>query len=447
MMNWDKLISAKRLGLEHRLVDGEIARSQFQRDYDRLIFSSPFRRLQNKTQVFPLPGSVFVHNRLTHSLEVASVGRTLGSALAHELSQRDDIQNKHLMPEIGAIVSTACLAHDMGNPPFGHSGEKALSEFFSKGKGKEIQSRVTKEQWLDLNNFEGNANAFRMLTHQLKGRRKGGYALTYTSIASLIKYPFGSDAMGKKNKFGFFETERETYLKIANELHLIQKSDSPAEFVRHPLVYLVEAADDISYLVMDVEDAHKLKILSTEQTHQILCAFFRPIEDQYVFDGMRKVFEEVSDVNERVAYLRAMVINKLAQEAIQIFLDNENEILKGEFQKSLVDHLPPHLNEAMESCRDLSFQKIYKHPSVVKIELAGHNILGGLLDEFVGAILDPDSYYSNNLLSLLPEQFDVRQDELYFNLRSVLDFVSGMTDIYALDLYRKIKGIGMDSYV
>ncbi len=446
-MHWDKLISAKRLGLEHREVSSEAARSQFQRDYDRLIFSSPFRRLQNKTQVFPLPGSVFVHNRLTHSLEVASVGRTLGSSLSYELIQREDIQNKHLMHEIGPIVSTACLAHDMGNPPFGHSGEKALSDFFAKGKGQEIKNMVSAAEWLDLNNFEGNANAFRMLTHQFAGRRIGGYALTYTSLASLIKYPFGTDAMAKRKKFGFFESERETFLKVATELGLAQKNDNPVEYARHPLVYLVEAADDISYLVMDVEDAHKLKILTTDQTHDILTRFFRKEEDKHVFDGMVKVFEEVTDVNERVAYLRALVINKLAGEAVKIFLDNEQVIMAGKFQKSLVDHLPAYLIDAMENCRTISIKSIYKHPSVVKIELAGHNILGGLLDEFVGAVLDPNSYYSKNLLSLLPDQFDVKQNNLYQNLRSVLDFISGMTDIYALDLYRKIKGIGMDSYV
>lgn len=206
MMNWDQLLSAKRLGLENReFKNTDEIRSQFQRDYDRIIFSSPFRRLQNKTQVFPLPGSVFVHNRLTHSLEVASVGRSIANLVAQELRKRTDIQNKEILNELGSIVSAACLAHDMGNPPFGHAGEVAISKYFSEGNGKSLKTVVTEEEWNDLTNFEGNANALRLLTHQFKGRRDGGFALTYSTLATLIKYPYGTDAMlqGKRSSVIF----------------------------------------------------------------------------------------------------------------------------------------------------------------------------------------------------------------------------------------------------
>src|SRR6056297_4261825 len=219
MMHWDKLLSAKRFGLEDReFKNTDEIRSQFQRDYDRIIFSSPFRRLQYKTQVCPLPGSVFVHNRLTHSLEVASVGRSLANLVARELKQRDDIRNKEILHELGSIVSAACLAHDMGNPPFGHAGEEAISNYFTGGNGQKIKTAVTDEEWNDLTHFEGNANALRLLTNQFSGRRKGGFALTYSTLAALIKYPYGTDA-GKK-KFGFFQSEKETFLAIAQELGL-----------------------------------------------------------------------------------------------------------------------------------------------------------------------------------------------------------------------------------
>src|SRR6056297_2477411 len=219
MMNWNQLLSAARFGQEEHLSKKtEEIRSQFQRDYDRIIFSSPFRRLQNKTQVFPLPGSVFVHNRLTHSLEVASVGRSIANKVFLSLQEREDIRNKEILNELGSIVSAACLAHDMGNPPFGHAGEEAISNYFTDGNGRKIQQAVTSEEWNDLTHFEGNANALRLLTHQYSGRRKGGFALTYSTLAALIKYPYGTDA-GKK-KFGFFQSEKETFLAIARELGL-----------------------------------------------------------------------------------------------------------------------------------------------------------------------------------------------------------------------------------
>lgn len=264
MMNWQELISNKRLGQEHRHPERHDDRTEFKRDYDRLIFSAPFRRLQNKTQVFPLPGSIFVHNRLTHSLEVSSVGMSLGNDVAQRLTARHPELSDSLFQEIGQIVATACLAHDLGNPPFGHSGEKAMQAYFIDGAGCDLQRQVSPQFWSDLTHFEGNANAFRLLTHQFKGRRPGGFVMTYSTLASIVKYPYSSTAAGKKGKFGFFDTEKESYLRIANELGIPCKSamGEPLRFARHPLVYLVEAADDICYEIMDIEDAHK-----AEDTH------------------------------------------------------------------------------------------------------------------------------------------------------------------------------------
>ena len=256
MMNWNTLLSA------HRYHPGSPAslfhshdRSQFQRDYDRLIFSSPFRRLQNKTQVFPLPGNIFVHNRLTHSLEVASVGRSLGNKIAQFLKQnRIQMENPELLEEIGTIVSSACLAHDLGNPPFGHSGEEAISYFFSEGEGRYFKKLLSDEEWTDLSHFEGNANAFRLLTHSFNGRRPGGYTMTYTTLASIVKYPFESTCATHKGfKYGFFQSEKEIFRQVAEELGLLQVEEHPLQYVRHPLVYLVEAADDICYQIMDID--------------------------------------------------------------------------------------------------------------------------------------------------------------------------------------------------
>jgi dGTPase len=228
MMNWQQLISNKRLGQEHRHPERHDDRTEFKRDYDRLIFSAPFRRLQNKTQVFPLPGSIFVHNRLTHSLEVASVGMSLGNDVAQQLIKRHPELKDTLFQEIGQIVATACLAHDMGNPPFGHSGEKAIQTFFTEGKGAYLQQKVSPIFWDDITHFEGNANAFRLLTHQFCGRRPGGFVMTYSTLASIVKYPFSSSVAGKKGKFGFFDSEASIYQRIAEELGILRiEEDNP----------------------------------------------------------------------------------------------------------------------------------------------------------------------------------------------------------------------------
>jgi dGTPase len=440
MMDWQRLLSSKRFGLEAYYDDRKHERTEYQRDYDRLIFSSPFRRLQNKTQVFPLPGSIFVHNRLTHSLEVASVGRSLGENIGRELRKKHSESETHF-EEIGAIVSAACLAHDLGNPPFGHSGEKAISTFFSEGKGQSLKPEIEREggRWSDFTCFEGNANAIRLLMHQFKGRRKGGFALTYTTLSSIVKYPYSSELSGGKNKFGFFASEEADYALIAADLGIRCESNNPLKFVRHPLAFLVEAADDICYQIMDIEDAHKLHLISQSKAIELLMGFF----DDELRIQKQETLNRVSDENEQIAYLRSGVIGLLISECADVFLRNEEAILGGTYTTPLIKDISLHVRQAYESCSSFAVQYIYRAKDVLDIELAGHRIIGFLLEKFTDAIQNPGHVYSKLLLERIPEQFETDSPSIYSKIQSVIDYVSGMTDVYALDLYRKITGMGL----
>lgn len=437
-MDWNRLISAKRFGLEEFHEERHENRSEFQRDYDRLVFSAAFRRLQNKTQVFPLPGSIFVHNRLTHSLEVSCVGRSLGNDVSRQLLARHPSLEGSFVSEIGSIVSAACLAHDMGNPPFGHSGERAISTFFSEGKGLSLHdaSRLTDAQWEDLTHFEGNANAFRLLTHRFEGRRKGGFVLTYSTLASIVKYPYSSALAGGKSKFGFFTSEEESFRRIADDLGMKQLRVSPLKYARHPLVYLVEAADDICYRIMDIEDAYKLKILTLQETRGLLMAYFGGERQRHI----HRTLAMVSDANEQVAYLRSCVIGLLIAECTQAFLDNEAAILDGVFGGPLIDNISGRPAEAYRRCTEVSFRKIYRSKDVLDIELAGFRIISTLLELMIDAVNSPSKAYSQLLINRVSPQYNIRAEGLYDKIQAVLDYVSGMTDVFALDLYRKING-------
>ena len=443
MMNWQQLISNKRLGQEHRHPERHDDRTEFKRDYDRLIFSAPFRRLQNKTQVFPLPGSIFVHNRLTHSLEVASVGMSLGNDVASLLTKKHPELKDTLFQEIGQIVATACLAHDLGNPPFGHSGEKAIQSFFTEGAGNDLQRQVSPIFWNDLIHFEGNANAFRLLTHQFKGRRPGGFVMTYSTLASIVKYPFSSSAASKKGKFGFFDSEKAYYRRIADELGIPCKSEvgEPLRYARHPLVYLVEAADDICYEIMDLEDAHKLKIISHEETMQLLLAFFDEETQNHI---LKRIDDEgVADNNEKVVYLRACVIGKLENECVRVFVNHEDEILSGEFQGSLIDHISDMPQKAYKNCCAISVARIYKSRPVLDVELSGYQIIQTLMEKFINAAVHPERFYSKHLISRVSSQYDIDAPDLETRIMAIIDYISGMTDVYALDVYQKINGISL----
>ena len=369
--------------------------------------------------------------------------RSLGNLLAEKISS--DYSKNSLISEIGTIVSTACLAHDLGNPPFGHSGEAAISNFFVNGAGKEFESQLSTGEWKDFTHFDGNANAFRILTHQFNGKRPGGFALTYSTLASIVKYPFES-TLATKQKFGFFQSEKEDYLKIADELG-IEKMKDKEIFKRHPLVYLVEAADDICYQIMDLEDAFKLGILSYKKVKDLYMDFYDPEIDRKQRENIDKTLHRVTDKNEQISYLRAVVIGKLIQESIKIFEENSADILNGSFKKSLVGSLPAKQAEAMSVVKEISYSQVYNHRSVVEIEIAGYKIIGTLLEEFVGAITHPKNLYSKKILSLLPDQYKTESVEIYPKIQSAVDFISGMTDIFALDLYRKIKGISLPGVV
>ncbi|MCE2617310.1 MAG: deoxyguanosinetriphosphate triphosphohydrolase [Phocaeicola sp.] len=437
-MNWKQLISNKRLGMEALHEIRKDDRSEFQRDYDRLIFSAPFRRLQNKTQVFPLPGSIFVHNRLTHSLEVSCVGRSLGNEVALAiLKKRPELDNT-LFTEIGSIVSAACLAHDLGNPPYGHSGEKAISTFFSEGKGLALKKKLSEKEWDDFIHFDGNANAFRLLTHQFIGRRPGGFVMTYSTLASIVKYPFASNSAGNKQKFGFFISEEAYYKKIAETLGIIHisKEGEPLQYARHPLVYLVEAADDICYEIMDIEDAHKLKLLTHDETMELFSNFF----DEKGKKRIKETYKIVTDENERIAYLRSKAIGILTEECVRVFVEHEEDILNGTFHGTLIEHMREPLKEAYQKCSNTAYAKIYRSSFVVDVELAGYKVIYTLIELMIEAVLSPDKAYSSLLIKRASSQYDVNAPTLYGKIQAVLDYISGMTDIYALDLYRKING-------
>ncbi len=434
-MNWDQLICDKRLGMEEYHDPRHHTRSDFQRDYDRLIFSSPFRRLQNKTQVFPLPGSIFVHNRLTHSLEVSSVGRSMGNEVAIRMHEKyKNAPWVHKLDGIRDIVAAACLCHDLGNPPFGHSGEKTISTYFSEGRGRQLREDLDKRQWTDFINFEGNANSFRLLTHQFKGRRSGGMAMTYSSLAAIVKYPYSSVHAGSKGKFGFFQSEEEIFRKVALQLGIPELEEG--KFARHPLVYITEAADDICYQIMDLEDAHKLKIIAMNDVADLFMNFFNK-ED---CDRMHRILSHLDDPNEKIAYLRSNAIGAMVVECADVFFMNEQKILAGEFTGTLVDNMNSRLHDAYMACSDTAWKKIYCAQEVVDIELAGNRIVTYLMDTLMDAVIHPEKNYSKLLLNIIPRQYDTTAPTIYQRIQSVLDHVSGMTDVYALDLFRKLNG-------
>lgn len=442
-MKWQQLISNKRFGQEKKHALRHDDRSEFKRDSDRLIYSAPFRRLQNKTQVFPLPGSVFVHNRLTHSLEVSSLGKSLGDDVAKRLIEKRSELRGTLFEEIGTIVQTAGLAHDLGNPPFGHSGEKAIQTFFTEGEGQALKGRVSDRFWNDITHFEGNANAFRLLTHRFNGRREGGFVMTYSTLASIVKYPLASSLAGEHGKFGFFTSEEADYQRIADELGIIRKSSEgePLRFARHPLVYLMEAADDICYEIMDLEDSHKLKIISYEETRELLLSFFDEKTRTHILERIEE--EGVTDENEQVVYLRACVVGELESECVKAFVEHEEEILEGTFEGSLIKHISDLPRQAYKHCQEVSKKKIYQSKLVLDVELSGYKIMETLMQNLIEAAVHPEKFHSQQLIKRFSSQYDIQSDDLETRIMAVIDYISGMTDIYSLDIYQKICGISL----
>ncbi|MCO5248813.1 MAG: dNTP triphosphohydrolase [Chitinophagales bacterium] len=426
------------------------ARNEFLRDFDRIIFSSAFRRLQNKTQVFPLPGSVFVHNRLTHSLEVSSVGRTLGNDIGDYICQKFET---HLTREsrefykynLYHVISSACLCHDIGNPAFGHSGEDAIVTFFKKNADG-LKPYFSEKEWSDLINFEGNANAIRLLTQQQTGKSHGGLLLTYTTLASIAKYPCESTAKDKKflhrKKFGFFQSEKNTFIDIAKNTQMLQVSDEPVVFQRHPFVWLVEAADDICYNIIDLEDAHRLGIVSHIECYEVFMDLLSSIAAVEI-DKINAKVNGIKDKNDKIAYLRAKSIQYLTILCIEAFKDFQENIFSGRQTVSLFKSVCQQYS-AVDKIEAFSIENIYNHRSVLEIENAGYNVMYELLTHFVFPIIKPKgerAIYEKKAVLLIPKQFLYEDENVYQRVLGVLDFVSGMTDNFATDLYRKIKGI------
>lgn len=446
MMNLNQIYTNQRTGNNPHT---KASRTDFQRDFDRIIFSSAFRRLQNKTQVFPLPGSVFVHNRLTHSLEVSSVGRSLGSIIGefifdtYKNELTEDSKNFYLH-NLGNVIAAACLCHDVGNPAFGHSGEDAIASYFERNE-KDLKQKFNEKEWADLVNFEGNANAIRVLAQRQQGKDEGGIQLTFSTLASIAKYPCEAVAKKKgiihRKKFGFFQNEKDIFLEIAKATHLIVENEEPYIFKRHPFVWLVEAADDICYNIIDMEDAHRLGIVSTSDCENLFFELIR--SESSDMDKVKNKLASISNENEKISYLRAKAINALINKSLEIYKNNFETILQGNLDNGLLDIYKSE-NRALQDIEAFSIEKIYNHKAVVEIENAGYNVMYELLDHFIPSILKPEDErksYDKKALKLLPKQFVYEEGTDYQKVLGVIDFVSGMTDNFATDLYRKIKGI------
>ena len=443
-MNWEKLLSLKRFGdIDKRIRNQQDeSRIGFEVDYDRIIFSDSFRSLQDKTQVVPLSKTDFVHTRLTHSLEVSVVGRSLGRIVGKQLLDKyPELQQLgYQANDFGAIVASACLAHDIGNPPFGHSGEKAIGEYFKSGNGVKYKSELTKKEWQDLIDFEGNANGFRILTESREGI-EGGLRLSYATLGAFIKYP--KESLPKKptnniidKKYGFFQSEKEVFIDVVNDLGLKNVRKKDITHARHPLAFLVEAADDICYTIIDFEDGINLGLIEEEFALEYLINLVRDTINT-------EKYYQLKTKQDRLSYLRALSIGNLINEAAKVFIDNEASILKGDFHISLLDKCKyeAQINDIIK----ISVNKIYRSKEVVEKEISGYRVLADLLEVFITAI--NNSYdgkatnYDSLLMSLLPEKFQNLHDSLYLRILSVCSFIASMSDGAAILLHKKIKGI------
>jgi len=446
-MNWEQLLSLKRYGdTEKRLrKDQDETRLGFEVDYDRIIFSDSFRSLQDKTQVVPLSKTDFVHTRLTHSLEVSVVARSLGRIVGkHLIEKYPELQTKgYQANDFGTIVAAAALSHDIGNPPFGHSGEKSIGEYFKSGNGKKFQDQLTEKQWQDLIDFEGNANGFKILT-ETKNGIEGGLRLSYATLGAFMKYP--KESLPKKpsknivdKKYGVFQSEKKFFIEVANELGLPKlRNDNHIAFMRHPLAFLVEAADDICYTIIDFEDGINLGLISEDFALEYLINLVRE-------NINTKKYHSLQNTKDRISYLRALAIGNLIREAVKIFIDNEEAILKGEFHHSLLDKCK--YEAQIHDILKLSVEKIYQSKEVVEKEIAGYKIIADLLDVFITAMNNTYNHTASNydklILLLLPEKYKTIDDDLYTRILNVCNLVANFSDGNAILLHKKITGVDL----
>ena len=449
-MNWNTLFSEARITDKTYLHKISPDRTNFERDFDRVVFSSAFRRLQDKTQVIPLPESDFVHTRLTHSLEVSCVARSLGKIAGKTIIERHQLPDLHAS-DFGAICATAALAHDIGNPPFGHSGEASISHYFTQGKGKSLKEVVNNELlWSDLSNFEGNANGFKILTNY-NPASGGNVNLTFSTLAAFTKYPTRSNKSAEdaeiikgkvsQKKYGYFQSEKDIFRTIFTHLEIDQLTEYA--WRRHPLAFLVEAADDICYRVIDFEDGIRIGLIPFHQGEELLKQVIGK-----EFDAVR--YDQIGDQREKISYLRAKAINTLVNTCSAIFLDTEAELLSGKKDISLIDLIPESISKPLNEILMLSIEHVYRSKNVLEIEIAGFNVVAELLDTFIHAINDYHTFgknlkkerpYSDKLIRLFPKQFLTGSEDHYLRILRVCEFVAGMTDSYAVTLFRRIKGI------
>ncbi len=444
-MNWEQLLSLKRAGDTNKRIrkEQDETRLGFEVDYDRIIFSSEFRSLQDKTQVIPLSKTDFVHTRLTHSLEVSVVGRSLGRKVGQKLLEK----HPHLktihgyqVNDFGAIIAAAALAHDIGNPPFGHSGEQAIGEYFKTGNGKQFKELLTDKEYQDLCDFEGNANGFKIITQNRTGR-EGGLRLSFATLGAFIKYPKESLPKRPTNniadkKYGIFQSEKESFLDVAGDLGLKRTKSADISYSRHPLAFLVEAADDICYTIIDFEDGINLGLVQEEFALEYLINLVRDTINI-------KKYNSLTNTNDRVSYLRALAINSLINEAADIFVKNEDSILKGEFIHGLLDKCK--YEAQIKDIIALSVDKIYQSKEVVDKEITGYEVITKLLDKFITAVNNnfdnkPTSY-DKLLLKTLPKTNNFNNKHLYDRLLSVSHYVASLSDSHAILSYKKIAGI------
>ncbi|WP_303318753.1 deoxyguanosinetriphosphate triphosphohydrolase [Flavivirga abyssicola] len=443
-MNWEQLLSLKRFGDTNKRIrkEQDETRLGFEVDYDRVIFSSEFRSLQDKTQVIPLSQTDFVHTRLTHSLEVSVVGRSLGRLVGKKLLEKHPhLHSVHgyQANDFGAIVAAAALAHDIGNPPFGHSGEKAIGEFFKTGHGKQFKDSLTDKEYQDLCDFEGNANGFKILTESRAGR-EGGLRLSYATLGAFMKYP--KESLPKKpskhiadKKYGFFQSEKEAFIDVASELGLLKRSETDISFSRHPLAFLVEAADDICYTIIDFEDGINLGLIQEEFALEYLINIVR--------DKIKtKNYYELTNKEDRVSYLRALAIGTLIDEAVTIFMEHEDAILNGSFDCALLDKskYEAQINDIIK----ISIENIYQSNEVVDKEIAGYGVINTLLKTYTNAVNNSynntASNYDKLVLKSLPKTIKIDDASLYKRLSSICHFVSLLSDSKAILNYKKLKG-------
>jgi dGTPase len=442
MMKWEKLLSLKKHGdtfVRNRLDESQ-TRIGFEVDYDRIIFSSPFRSLQDKTQVIPLSKTDFVHTRLTHSLEVSVVGRSLGRNVGEKILQKyPNLAEEYgyTVNDFGAIVAAASLAHDIGNPPFGHSGEKAIGNFFSRGKGAVYQEFVSEKEWQDL--IEGNANGFSVLTKTRPGI-EGGLRISYSTLGAFMKYP--KESLPKKptrdisdKKFGFFQSDKEAFIDVASELGMIMKTDRiETAFYRHPLAYLVEAADDICYTIIDFEDGINLGWIPEEHALEFLIKIV-----QNSINSQK--YAQLTSKEDRVSYLRALAIGSLIADVTRLFLENEEKILTGDYPFALTEKCS--YIAQMKDILTVSINNVYQSKEVIEKEIIGYQVIHTLLENFITAsnnqFYGEASHYDRLILKMLPERFVTDQESMYERLMSICHFVSMLTDGKALEFYHAIK--------